>query len=60
MRVVRGDRYAETSARILDALADTSRVDPARIDAALEAEHRRWVAFQFDRLRRFGYSFAMY
>jgi hypothetical protein len=60
MRVVRGDRYAETSARILDALADSSRVDSARIDAALEAEHRRWVALQFDRLRRFGYSFAMY
>jgi hypothetical protein len=60
MKVTRGDRYAETCARILAALDDTSRIDSARIDTALEAEHRGWVSFQFDRLRRFGFSFAMY
>jgi hypothetical protein len=67
MIVTRDDRYAETSAEILRALgqaastdaANVSR-DPARIEAILDAEQQKWVAVQFDRLRRFGYGFSSY
>lgn len=60
MKPVRDDRYAEVAVRILTVLEDPSSQPSPRIDAILEADHRKWVAFHFDRLRQFGYGFAMY
>ncbi len=57
-----GDRYAETGGRILAVLSrrQGEGIDAALIDGILDADHRQWVRFQFDRLRQFGYGFAMY
>jgi hypothetical protein len=61
MRVVPDDQYVGSCSAILDVLRDDRHDDgPARatrIDAILEAEHRTWVDFSFDRLARFGYGF---
>jgi hypothetical protein len=45
------DSYVLAATDVLAGLGNA----PA-IDAALEAEHRRWVDFSFDRLRRFGFQ----
>jgi len=57
------DAFAKTYTAILRALESlpggVEEPDPTtrgRIDAALEAEQRRWAAFQFDRLRQFGHG----
>ena len=49
------DSYVLAATDVLAGLGNA----PA-IDAALEAEHRRWVDFSFDRLRRFGFGFQTF
>jgi hypothetical protein len=56
MTVVPDDEYVGSYSQILQALRSGS-VDTPRINAILEAEHRKWVDFSFDRLARFGYGF---
>ncbi len=57
LTIVSNDEYADSSSQILDLLRHDDAVDANRIDAILDAEHRKWVDFSFDRLARFGYGF---
>jgi hypothetical protein len=56
MTVVPDDDYVGSYSQILQALR-SEKVDTPHINAILEAEHRKWVDFSFDRLARFGYGF---
>jgi hypothetical protein len=57
------NEYVGSYSGILDVLghepaaATVGLVDAKRIDAILDAKHRKWVDFSFDRLARFGYGF---
>lgn len=64
-RVTPGDSYLPTYRRILDVVSSVSGGEisadaTSRIDTILAAQRRAWVTFQFDRLRQFGYGFAMF
>ncbi len=56
MRPADGDSYAVASAEILDALRLPPDQRAAAIVGVLGAEHRRWLDFSEQRLRRFGHS----
>jgi hypothetical protein len=66
MMLAAGDEYVDSYTQILEALghdrttSDMRGVDARRIQAILDAEHRKWVDFSFDRLARFGYGFDMF
>ena len=65
MTAANGDSYLLTYRQIIEVVSRLSGDSvPAsaagQIDAILGAQHRTWVSFQFDRLRRFGYAFSMY
>ena len=49
------DSYFTASTDVLAA-----RGAPEAIDAALEAEHRRWIDFSVDRLQQFGFRFETF
>jgi hypothetical protein len=63
------DAYAASIERILDAIAqiggdrgdvdsrETRRLLTLQVNAALRAEHGRWIVFSIDRLRQFGFHF---
>jgi hypothetical protein len=67
MTVDPADSYATASSDILTAIRaagphaslDRKQVDPLsrHVNRILDAEHGRWIAFSFDRLRQFGYRF---
>jgi len=65
IRADHSDAFAASYAPILTALAadPSERIEPAtvaRIEAAFQAERRRWAAFHDRRLARFGYAASMF
>ena len=64
IRPADGDMYRDAYSRILQELHTGSAGDDdrtaRRITAAIDAEDGRWLLFQYDRLRQFGYRFDTY
>jgi hypothetical protein len=63
MAIVPDDSYVDTYAQVLETLgreSGGSSGNAQRIEAILDAGHRKWVDFSFDRLARFGYGFDMF